>query len=337
MKFKSKYIVVILLILTAVFLSSCSLKFPWSKKPQPKPSDNIVETDPKDNPKNEDSSNSDNSNIDKEPSDNSSNDTTPPADNTKPQEDKKDDEQGTIIVDNKTPDNLSNQKFGWGFKPNTTHVAPEISSSTKLLLEKYSGYYVGDTSSQVIYLTFDEGYENGYTPKILDVLKDNNVKAAFFVTRPYILKNPELIKRMVDEGHTVCNHSSKHPSMPSVANDIEVFKSEFKDTEDAFREITGKEMPKFFRPPMGEFSEKTLYLTHSLGYKTILWSFAHKDWLVNEQPSVETTIQRVLDRSHNGEIMLLHAVSKSNTDALDTIVKKLIEQGYRFGTLDELK
>lgn len=318
MKFNSKHMGVILLVLTTVFLSSCSLRLPWSKKPQPKPSDNIVKTDPQDNNKNEDSSNSDNSTKDKNSNE-------------------KNTEHGTIIVDNKSPDNLSNQKIGWGFKPNTTHDAPEIPNSTKLLLGKYSGYYVGDTSSQVIYLTFDEGYENGYTPKILDILKDNNVKSAFFATRPYILKNPELIKRMINEGHTVCNHSSKHPSMPSVANNIEVFKSEFTDTEDAFRKITGKDMPKFFRPPMGEFSEKTLYLTNSLGYKTILWSFAHRDWLVNEQPPVETTIQRVLDRSHSGEIMLLHAVSKSNTDALDTIIKKLIEQGYRFGTLDELK
>lgn len=335
MQYKSKYIGV-LLIAAAIFLSSCSLKLPWAKKTQPKPNDNIAETSPKDNDPAV--------TIDPNTSKDNSNNTSTPSNNTtepskapeKKKENEKNDGPGVIIVDNSVPDNLSNQKIGWGFKPNTTHDAPEIPGNIKLLFEKYSGYYVGDTSSKVIYLTFDEGYENGYTSKILDVLKENNVKAAFFVTRPYILKNPGLIKRMVDEGHTVCNHSSKHPSMPSIAYDIEAFKNEFKDTEDAFMELTGKQMPKLFRPPMGEFSERTLYLTKSLGYKTILWSFAHKDWLVDQQPPVETTIQRVLDRSHNGEIMLLHAVSKSNTDALDTIVKKLLEQGYSFGNLEEL-
>lgn len=232
---------------------------------------------------------------------------------------------------------LDNKLIQWGFKPNSTHAVPEIPANVKALLDKYSGYYVGDTSSKVIYLTFDEGYENGFTGQILDTLKANNIRAAFFVTKPYILQNKDLIRRMVNEGHLVGNHTSKHPSMPSKTGDIDAFNLEFTDTEKAFREVTGTEMPRYFRPPMGEFSEKSLFLTQKLGYRSIFWSFAHKDWEVNNQPTVDETINRVMTRSHNGEIMLLHAVSKTNTIALDSIIKELQSIGFRFGDLRELK
>lgn len=232
---------------------------------------------------------------------------------------------------------LDNTLIPWGLKQNNTHTVPEVPAKVKALLDKYSGYYVGDTSSKVIYMTFDEGYENGYTNQILDILKSNNVRAAFFVTKPYITQNKDLIKRMVNEGHVVGNHTSKHPSMPSKTGDVNAFNLELTDTEKAFREVTGVEMPKYFRPPMGEFSEKSLYMTQRLGYRSIFWSFAHKDWEVNNQPPVDETINRVMTRSHNGEIMLLHAVSKSNTLALDSIIKELKSIGYRFGDLRELK
>lgn len=232
--------------------------------------------------------------------------------------------------------NLDNTKHGWGYRPNSEHKTPEMPQSTVNLLKKYSGYYVGDTSSKVIYLTFDEGYENGYTGKILDILKANSVPAAFFVTRPYITKNPDLIKRMVEEGHIVGNHTSNHPSMPDKTGDPEAFKKEFTVVEDLYKELTGKDMPKFFRPPMGEYSEKSLAMTQQLGYKSIFWSFAHRDWLVDDQPDVNTTYTRVMNGVHNGEIMLLHAVSKSNTEALDSILKDLKAQGYRFASLEEL-
>lgn len=239
---------------------------------------------------------------------------------------------------NPTPvlSNLDNTKHGWGYKPNSEHKTPEMPQATVNLLKKYSGYYVGDTSSKVIYLTFDEGYENGYTGKILDILKANSVPAAFFVTRPYITKNPDLIKRMVEEGHIVGNHTSNHPSMPDKTGDPEAFKKEFTVVEDLYKELTGKDMPKFFRPPMGEYSEKSLAMTQQLGYKSIFWSFAHRDWLVDDQPDVNTTYTRVMNGVHNGEIMLLHAVSKSNTEALDSILKDLKAQGYRFASLEEL-
>lgn len=247
--------------------------------------------------------------------------------------------EGQKISPVTTPDvnTLDNTLIPWGLKLNNTHAVPEIPAKVKALLDKYSGYYVGDISSKVIYLTFDEGYENGYTGQILDTLKANNVKAAFFVTKPYILQNKDLLKRMVNEGHLVGNHTSKHPSMPSKTGDINAFNLEFTDTEKAFREVTGVEMPRFFRPPMGEFSEKSLFLTQKLGYRSIFWSFAHKDWEVNNQPKVDETINRVMTRSHNGEIMLLHAVSKTNTMALDSIIKELQSIGYRFADLRELK
>ncbi|MCX7950650.1 MAG: delta-lactam-biosynthetic de-N-acetylase, partial [Clostridiales bacterium] len=233
-------------------------------------------------------------------------------------------------------ENLSNKEMDFGPPPIKNHQSQYMATATVELFKKYNAYYLGDITKKEIYLTFDEGYENGYTAKILDILKEQNVKAAFFVTRPYIRQNKELIKRMVEEGHIVANHSSTHPSMPQKAVDFEKFKKEFEDTEAAFKEITGQDMPKFFRPPMGKYSEKSLYYTQKLGYKTIFWSFAHKDWIVDDQPPVETTIQRVIDRSHNGEIMLLHAVSKSNTEALSTIIKTLKEQGYEFKPLTDL-
>jgi len=232
---------------------------------------------------------------------------------------------------------IDNKEYDFGLSPSRNHMPPEIPKAMQEMFKKYDAYYLGDTTKKEIYLTFDEGYENGYTSQILDILKKKNVKAAFFVTRPYINQNKELIKRMVEEGHVVGNHSSTHPSMPSKATDFNKFKKEFEDTELAFKEVTGQEMPKFFRPPMGKFSERSLYYTQKLGYKTVFWSFAHKDWLVNEQPPVEVTIERVMNRYHNGEIMLLHAVSKSNTEALETIIDKLHELGYEFKPLTELK
>lgn len=233
--------------------------------------------------------------------------------------------------------NLSNKTIPWGLGPNKNHVPPSIPKEHKAILDKYSGYYLGDTSQKVIYLTFDEGYEVGYTSVILDVLKANDVKAAFFVTGHYIKSQPELIKRMVEEGHLVCSHSLTHPSMPSKANNLDAFSKEFTGLENLFKEITGLDMPKFFRPPKGEFSEKVLYLTQNLGYKTVFWSFAYKDWLVDEQPTEKYAHDKIMSSAHNGEIMLLHAVSKANANILDSVIKELKSEGYRLGTLYELK
>lgn len=202
-------------------------------------------------------------------------------------------------------------------------------------LKENSSYYLGDTSSKVIYLTFDEGYENGNTGKILDILKELKVPAAFFVVKPYIDKEPDLVKRMVNEGHIVANHSVHHPSMAQI-HDKENFKAELSGVEDAYKELIGQDMPKFFRPPMGKYSKESLSMTKELGYKTIFWSFAYKDWLVNDQPSESYGIEKISKGSHPGCIMLLHAVSNTNTKILGSVIKTLQSEGYEFKSLNEL-
>lgn len=225
---------------------------------------------------------------------------------------------------------LSNEKIAWWFKPNKEHVTPEINLKLNFDLNKYDAHYVGDTSKKVLYLTFDEGYENGYTPKILDILKANDVKAIFFVTSPYVKDNPDIIKRMVDEGHIVGNHTNHHPSMPDVTSSEEKFNNEFADVESKFKEITGKDMPLYFRPPMGEYSEKSLAMTKNLGYKTLFWSFAYHDWDINKQPDPVKAKDTIMNGLHNGSILLIHAVSKTNTEILDSVLKEAKAQGYEF-------
>eukprot|EP00828_Plagiopyla_frontata_P031532 TRINITY_DN41364_c0_g1_i1.p1 TRINITY_DN41364_c0_g1~~TRINITY_DN41364_c0_g1_i1.p1 ORF type:complete len:252 (-),score=29.52 TRINITY_DN41364_c0_g1_i1:34-789(-) len=157
----------------------------------------------------------------------------------------------------------------------------------------------------------------------------------FFVTKPYITSQPDLIKRMTAEGHIVGNHSVHHPSMPSI-NDPDKFKEEFTGVEEAYKEITNLDMPKYFRPPMGKYSEKSLEMTKNLGYKTIFWSFAYKDWLIKDQPAQEYAIKKISDGAHPGCIMLLHAVSDTNTNVLKTVLENLKADGYVFKSLDEL-
>lgn len=232
---------------------------------------------------------------------------------------------------------ISKTEKNWFFQPKKNNEPSGEPQDVLNLINKYSAYYLGDASKKVLYLTFDEGYENGYTAKILDTLKENNVKVAFFVTTPYINSNKELIKRMDDEGHLVCNHSNTHPSMASVAaKDEAKFQNEFYVTEKAYEEVTGKKMPKFFRPPMGKYSELSLYYTQSLGYKTIFWSSAYHDWDVNKQPDPQTAKKTIMGRTHNGGIILLHAVSKTNTELLDSIIKEWKNNGYQLEPLTKL-
>lgn len=258
------------------------------------------------NPSNEDENRSD------------GNSTSPSTENTTP---------STSKID---ANSLSNEKIAWWFKPNKEHVTPEINLKINFDLSKYDAHYVGDTSKKVLYLTFDEGYENGYTPKILDILKANDVKAIFFVTSPYVKDNPDIIKRMVEEGHIVGNHTNHHPSMPDVTNSEEKFNNEFSDVEAKYKEITGEDMPLYFRPPMGEYSEKSLAMTKNLGYKTLFWSFAYLDWDINKQPNPVKAKDTIMNGVHNGAILLIHAVSKTNTEILDSILKECKSQGYEF-------
>jgi len=226
----------------------------------------------------------------------------------------------------------NNTKRAWWYTPNTTHRVPRVASGAVRLLSAYGGRYTGP-NPELVYLTFDQGYENGNTSAILDALSRNGVKATFFVTESYVRNNPALVRRMVKNGHVVGNHSSTHPSMPSLSGDRTAFAAQFTKTAAAFTRVTGKRMSKMFRPPLGEYSPLSLWITQSLGYESVFWSFAHRDWVVDDQPSVSVTVRRILAGSHPGAIYLLHGVSSSDTKALDTAIAGLREQGYGFGIL----
>ena len=236
-----------------------------------------------------------------------------------------------IILDNISGLQRKTINWSWAYSPR---------DSSKLLL-KYNGYAFGENSKKIIYLTFDEGYENGYTASILDTLKVNNVKAAFFVTQPYVtgsfngIKDIDLVKRMMNEGHIIGNHSVHHLSMPSITNET-TFDSEITDNENTVNNISGLKMSKFFRPPMGDFSELSLYYTQKLGYKSIFFALAYKDYDPKNQPNPETAKAFLLKHTKPGMICLLHAVSKTNAEILDSIIKEWKSQGYEFRTLNDL-
>ncbi|SHF05971.1 delta-lactam-biosynthetic de-N-acetylase [Clostridium fallax] len=228
----------------------------------------------------------------------------------------------------------NSKELNWYYVKNKD-LPPSPAPEGANFLEKYDAYYMGNTDEKVLYLTFDEGYENGNTASILDTLKKHQVPAAFFVVKPYITQNPDLIKRMVEEGHFVCNHSNTHPSMASIT-DKDKFNKEFTSVEESFKELTGSDMPKFFRPPMGKYSELSLKMTKDLGYSSIFWSFAYKDWLINDQPSKDFAMKKIKSNIYNGSVILLHAVSDTNRDILDTLLTDLKNEGYTFKNLDYL-
>jgi len=240
-------------------------------------------------------------------------------------------EKKTAKLDYDMLNSLNNTKYSWGLGLNKEHKTPEVPSSFINLLERYDGIFVGDTNQKKVYLTFDEGYENGYTSMILDTLKANNVKATFFVTGPYIEAQTELVKRMLDEGHEVGNHTINHPSLPDVSN--EELENEIYGLEKAFREKYGRGF-KYIRPPMGEFSERTLAAAQQLGYKTMFWSFAYADWDTNNQKGAKYAHDMVMQYIHNGAVILLHAVSKDNAEALDSIIKDIRAEGYEISPMD---
>jgi len=201
-------------------------------------------------------------------------------------------------------------------------------------LAEYDTFYLGDTSQKQIYLTFDVGYENGYTTKILDVLRDKGVPAAFFATLPYLREEPELVRRMIDEGHVVANHTVRHKSSPTLSADE--LAAELAGVADYFKENFGTDMPMFWRPPMGQYCLRTLQTAKELGYSTVFWSFAYQDWLVDKQPAVATAHKKVVDGLHNGAILLLHAVSSANAAAMGDIIDSAHALGYEFVSLHNL-
>ena len=229
---------------------------------------------------------------------------------------------------------LSNKKIGWGIKRNDNHQQPDLGKTNRELLEKNNGIAMGNNNDKNIYLTFDEGYEAGHTTQILSTLKENNVTATFFITAHYLNTQPDLVKQMIDEGHTVGNHTVNHKSMPSLTETQ--INSEVMDLHKAIYEKFGYEM-KYIRPPMGEFSEKSITVTNSLGYKTVMWSFAYEDWNENKQPEESTAKKKILDNVHNGEIMLLHGNSTTNTNILGDIIKEIKNMGYEFKSLDDFR
>lgn len=224
-------------------------------------------------------------------------------------------------------------EYSWYYKPRTDGKQPEKLREFAFV-ENYNAYSLGSPDEKVIYITFDAGYENGYAPKILDVLKAHNAPAAFFLVKHYLVTNPDIVKRMVAEGHLVCNHSTHHKIMSKM--DFESFKQELSGIEQTFFELTGQQMPKYYRPPEGRFSERSLKYAQELGYTTIFWSFAYQDWYDNNQPSVDSAFRIITTRTHPGEIALLHLTSATNAKVLDDVLTEWERQGYSFKSLDYL-
>jgi peptidoglycan-N-acetylmuramic acid deacetylase len=222
----------------------------------------------------------------------------------------------------------------WGLSFQTAGQPP-IGNASASDLAKNNAYYLGDTSKKVIYLTFDCGYENGNTNSILDALKKHHAPAAFFVVGNMVKTAPDVIQRMVNEGHIVGNHTYHHPDMSKIS-DLAAFQKELDDLSTLYKETTGQELSKYYRPPQGKFSEENLMQAKMLGYKTVFWSLAYVDWYTDKQPTHEQAYSKLVPRIHNGAIVLLHSTSRTNADILDELLTKWEEMGYSFASLDEL-
>ena len=222
--------------------------------------------------------------------------------------------------------------WGLSFRQEGT---PPTGPASKDQLAQYDAVYLGETEEKVLYLTFDAGYENGHTKEILDVLKKHNVPAAFFLVGNYLEKNPDLVRRMVAEGHTVGNHTMHHYDM-SKLSEKEAFEKELTDLENLYQQVTGEMLPKYYRPPQGIYSEENLKMAQELGYKTVFWSLAYADWNNDTQPTKEQAFGKLLPRTHNGAVVLLHSTSKTNAEILDELLTKWEEQGYRFEPIEKL-
>lgn len=232
-------------------------------------------------------------------------------------------------------ENLSSEKNSWWFNRQEDHI--QAGSGEVFDIDPYQAYYLKDDVTEedkVIYFSFDCGYELGYTTTILDVLKEKGVKAMFFVTKDFLVSDPELAIRMKEEGHMVGNHTVKHLSLPTIS--VEKVQQEILECEEYFEEISGYKMDLFIRPPMGEYSEKSLQIAKDLGYTTIFWSIAYNDYDVDNQPGKQYVIDHFKKYYHNGAITLTHTISESNTQALGEVIDYLKSLGFRFGTLDEL-
>lgn len=231
-------------------------------------------------------------------------------------------------------DRVTAESQDWGLGFSEKGKPPTGMAGTEELKE-YGAYFLGDPAKKRLYLTFDAGYENGNTEPILDALKKHHAKACFFVVGHYLESAPELVKRMAEEGHTVGNHTWHHYDMSKIS-DQESFVKEMESVEQKYQEITGQEMVKYYRPPQGKYNVDNLKMAQELGYRTFFWSLAYVDWKQDDQPSREEAFEKLMGRLHPGAIVLLHSTSSTNAEILDELLSKWEEQGYTFGTLDEI-
>ncbi|MBQ3055001.1 MAG: polysaccharide deacetylase family protein [Oscillospiraceae bacterium] len=222
----------------------------------------------------------------------------------------------------------------WGLSFQKEGEAP-IANASRDYLGNFNAYYMGDPAEKKLYLTFDAGYENGFTAKILDVLKQHEVPAAFFLVGNYLETQPDLVKRMCEEGHIVGNHTYSHPDMSKISEEA-AFREEIERFEQGFRMLTNRELPRFYRPPQGKFSEENLKQAKDLGYQTVFWSLAYVDWYNDNQPKAEDAMKTLTSRIHPGAIVLLHSTSETNAQILDELLCKWKEMGYTFAPLTEL-
>lgn len=222
------------------------------------------------------------------------------------------------------------ENWGLGF---AEEGAPPTGMATVEELKEYDTFFLGDTNEKTIYLTFDCGYENGNTEKILDALKKHNAQGTFFVVGNFLETAPDIVKRMQAEGHIVGNHTYHHPDMSKIS-DLTSFQKEMEDTANLYKEITGEEMIKVYRPPQGKYSVENLKMAKELGYHTFFWSLAYVDWYEDKQPTKEEAFSKLLPRIHPGAIVLLHTTSNTNGEILDELLTKWEEMGYSFGSLE---
>lgn len=243
---------------------------------------------------------------------------------------------GTVISQRKVTEKSISvmSSNNWGLSFQEEGKAPVIDGE-KEKLQELDAYYLGNEEDKKIYLTFDAGFENGNTEKILDALKENDVKATFFLVGNYLETCPEIVKRMVEEGHIVGNHTYHHKDMATLTTK-EAFLKELMDLEALYKEVIGSDMPKFYRPPQGKYSEEQLRWAKEQGYKTCFWSLAYVDWDEKKQPTKEQAMEKLTKRIHPGAIVLLHSTSSTNGEIMGDIIKEWKSMGYTFGELTEL-
>lgn len=234
----------------------------------------------------------------------------------------------SILLSLNAKANNDTKSYGWGMKPGKDGNRPNFGRLYEQILSRHNAFYIDDTTSKRIYLTFDAGYENGYTSQILDVLKKNNVNATFFLVGNYLNTEEEIVKRIVNEGHFIGNHTYSHKDLTKLNK--EDYSEELNKFEDRYTEITGKKLMKIMRPPSGTFSERSLQIADELGYINIFWSLAYKDWQIGKQRGWEYSYNEVMKKIHPGAIILMHNVSKDNADALEKIIIDLRIKGYEF-------